>query len=149
MFQHLLVALDGSELANKALKVSLELAKAHNSKVTIVTSTDPINTGLGTGGFGMIDAASIVKQLEQIYAAQAKQILDAAKVTCSETGIDADTIYVPRQRAGDSILETAEKVGCDLIIMGSHGRQGLQKLLLGSQAAAVLAASKDPVLIVK
>lgn len=149
MFRHLLVATDGSELGDKALKVGLELAKTHISKITIVTSTDPISTGLGTGGFGMVDAASIVKQLEQIYAAEAKQILDAAKVASSEMGLEIGAVYVPRQRAADSILNTSEKFSCDVVIMGSHGRQGLQKLLLGSQAAAVLATSKIPVLIVK
>lgn len=149
MFHHLLVALDGSELANKALRVGLELARVHGSKITIVTSTDPISTGLGTGGFGTFDAASIIKQLEQIYAAEAKQILDAAKVACAEIGVEADAVYVPIQRAADSILKTSEKVQCDIVVMGSHGRQGLQKLLLGSQAAAVLAASKIPVLIIK
>jgi nucleotide-binding universal stress UspA family protein len=149
MFQHLLVALDGSELANKALKVSLELARSNGSKITIVTSTDPINTGLGTGGFGIVDKAAIIAQLEQVYAAEAKEILDAAKVASSEMGIDANTVYIPGQKAADSIVETSEKAGCDVVVMGSHGRQGLQKLFLGSQAAAVLAESKIPVLIVK
>lgn len=149
MFQHLLIALDGSELANKALKVGLELAKVQNSKITIVTSTDPIGTGLGTGGFGTIDKAGIIQQLEQVYASDAKQILDAALVASTEMGVEATAVYVPRQRAAESILETSEKAGCDVVVMGSQGRQGLQKLLLGSQAAAVLAASKIPVLIVK
>lgn len=149
MFKHLLVALDGSELADKALKLSLELAKTHGSKITIVTSTDPIDTGLGTGGFGLIDAASIIKQLEQAYADQANQVLDAAKKASSNAGVNAETLYVPNQRASHSILETSDKIGCDVVIMGSHGRRGLQRLLLGSQAAAVLAGSKVPVLIVK
>ena len=149
MFQHLLVALDGSDLANKALSIATELAKAHGSRMTILTSTDHIDTGLGTGGFGLIDAASIIKKLEQAYAAQAQEILDAAKDATSKGGVAAEILYVPRQKASDSILETSDRIGCDVVIMGSHGRQGLQQLLLGSQAAAVVAKSKIPVLIIK
>ncbi|WP_157959710.1 universal stress protein [Devosia submarina] len=149
MFHHLVVAVDGSELAERALRSSLELARVHGSRVTIITCTDPISAGLGTGGFGTFDAASVIKQLEQAYAAEANQVLDAAKKTSTEAGIDAETLYVPNQRAADSILENSEKLGCDLVVMGSHGRRGFQKLLLGSQAAAVLAGSKVPVLIIK
>lgn len=149
MFEHLLIASDGSELADRALLIGLQLSKAHGSKITVVTSTDPIETGLGTGGFGTFDAKSMIEKLEAIYSSQAAEIVEAARKKAAESNIKIDSVYVPGKRASDAIIDTANKVNCDVIIMGSHGRRGLQKLLLGSQAAAVLATSQVPVLIVK
>ncbi|SMQ85500.1 Nucleotide-binding universal stress protein, UspA family [Devosia lucknowensis] len=149
MFAHIMIAFDGSDLARKALDLGLQMAKPNGSRVTVVTSTDPIETGLGTGGFGTIDAKSLIDKLEVAYSAEASGILKAARAKAVAAGIEMNDAYVPGMRASDAILETAEKLGCDLVVMGSHGRRGLQRLILGSQAAAVLAASKVPVLIVK
>lgn len=149
MFAHVLIAFDGSDLASKALDLGLQLAKSNDSKVTVVTSTDPIETGLGTGGFGTFDAKSLIEKLEVTYSAEATGILKAARTRADAAGVELENVYVPGKRASDAILETTDKVGCDVVVMGSHGRRGLQRLLLGSQAAAVLGASKVPVLIVK
>lgn len=149
MFKNLLIALDGSELANKALAAGLEVAKKHGSSVIILTSTDPISTGIGSGGFGTLDAGPIIERLEEAYAAEARKILDAARQKAVEAGVDAETIHMPRHRPADGIIQTVEERGCDAVIMGSNSRRGLERLLLGSQAAAVLARSKVPVLIVK
>jgi nucleotide-binding universal stress UspA family protein len=149
MFKSLLIAIDGSELGDKALAAGAELAKAHGSKILMLTATDPVATGIGAGGFGTFDAGPIIVQLEDDYAAQAKKLLDAARQKLDASGIASETLHVPRHRPADAILEAVASHGIDTIVMGSHGRRGLGRLLLGSQASEVLARSSVPVLIVK
>lgn len=149
MFTSLLIATDGSELSNKALAAGLDLARLHGATVTIMTATDPVSTALGAGGFGAMDAGPILDQLDAAYAAQATQVLSAARDMADTAGIAVQTIHVPQQRPADAIVQTASERGCDTIVMGSHGRRGIQRMLLGSQAAEVLARATIPVLIVK
>ncbi len=149
MFKTLLIAIDGSELGDKALAAGIELAKLNGSKIAILTATDPVSTGIGSGGFGTIDAGNIIARLEESYTAQAKTLLDAARAKVEAAGLVAETFHAPRQRPADAILAAAGQQGSDLIVMGSHGRRGLGKLLLGSQAADVLSHAAIPVLIVK
>ena len=149
MFEKLLVAIDGSDLSNKALDAALDLAKTRGSQVTVLTATDPVNTVLGSGGFGTMNAATMLERLDEAYRDEAAKVLQAAKTRASEAGVEIDTVYVPRQRAADAIVQEAETRGCDTILMGSHGNRGLRKLILGSQAAEVLARSTVPVLILK
>ncbi|WP_193337840.1 universal stress protein [Devosia beringensis] len=149
MFNTLLIATDGSELGNKALAAGLDLAKLHGAKITIMTASDPVSSAIGAGGFGSIDAGPILIQLEERYAEEAQTILAAAAAKALEAGITAQTLHVPQHRPADAIVQTATELGCDTIIMGSHGRRGFQRLLLGSQAAEVLARASVAVLIVK
>jgi len=149
MFKTLLIATDGSDLGDKALAAGLALARTHGATVTILTATDPVSTGIGAGGFGTIDAGPIVARLEESYAAEAAKLLAAARQKAEAEGVAAETLHLPRHRPADGIVETADKLGADLIVMGSHGRRGLNRLLLGSQASEVLARARVPVLIVK
>lgn len=149
MFKTLLIATDGSDLANKALDAALELARLNGARLTILTATDPVSTGIGSGGFGMIDAGPIVARLEEAYAAEAANLLAAARHKAQGAGIQAEILHLPRHRPSDGIIEIAAEKDCDLIVMGSHGRRGIGRLLLGSQASDVLARASVPVLIVK
>lgn len=92
MFAHLLIAYDGSELAEKALDLSLQLAGKHGSAVTILASTEPIETGLGTGSFGAFDTKSINEKLEIGYSAAATGTLEAAENKAATTGITAESL---------------------------------------------------------
>ncbi|MFC3704105.1 universal stress protein [Devosia honganensis] len=149
MFKNLLIATDGSEPADRALASALDLARSHGARVLVLTATDPVSTGIGSGGFGTIDAGPIVARLEQSYAAEAERLLAAARQRAEAAGVAIETLHLPRRRPADTIVDIAAERGCDLIVMGSHGRRGLGRLLLGSQAAEVLARSPIPVLIVK
>lgn len=149
MFTSLLIATDGSELGDKAVSAGLDLAKAYGGKITIVTATDPVATGIGSGGFGAIDAGPVIARLEESYTAEASKILLAAKAKAEAAGIEAKTVHAARTRPAEAILDLAKKENADTIVMGSHGRRGFKRLLLGSQAAEVLAHAEMPVLIVK
>jgi len=75
--------------------------------------------------------------------------INAAAQTAKTAGVACELVHVPDQHPAEGIIATAEKNGCDLIVMASHGRRALGRLLLGSQVNEVLAHSKIPVLIVR
>ena len=148
MYKHILIATDGSELASRALAHGLVLAKELKAAVTLVTVTKP---------WAAMDMAHDVRQghpdpihqFENIAAASAKVILDAAAQKAKIAGIACELVHVPDQHPAEGIIATAENKGCDLIVMASHGRRAVGRLLLGSQASEVLAHSKVPALIVR
>ena len=148
MYKEILIATDGSELANRALAHGLELANEVKARVTIVTVTPPWSA-LDLAHEARLRKPDPIHQFEEMAAASAKVILDAAAQTAKMAGVACELVHVPEQHPAEGIIATAEKRGCDLIVMASHGRRALGRLLLGSQVNEVLAHSKIPVLIVR
>ena len=149
MYARILIATDGSELADRALDHAVQLAKLAGSEVTIVTVTEPAAI-VGTGYASM--AGGIVDPLPEIIEAQAKaarDLLDRAAKRAADQAITAKTILVDNSFAAEGIVATAAQIGAELIVMGSHGRRGLNRLLLGSQTNNVLAHTKVPVLVTR
>lgn len=149
MYTRIVVGIDGSELASKALRHAIALAKTSGARLFIVTSTEPSVLVTAGAEFMAVDTGAIVADLEDIKAKSARATLAAAEALVGGEGISVDKIHVPSSVAADAILKTAESQGADLIVMGSHGRRGLGRLLLGSQAAEVLSRATVPVLVVK
>jgi nucleotide-binding universal stress UspA family protein len=145
MYKHLLVATDGSDLAIKAVEHALALARALHAKVSVTTVTEPWEAVVVT-------EASIVfppADYDQAVAAQATQILTPVKELASAQHVICETVHVQNRQPGEGIVQTAEESGCDLIVMASHGRRGVSRLLLGSVANEVVTHSRVPVLIVR
>jgi nucleotide-binding universal stress UspA family protein len=149
MYAHILVATDGSELAGRALDHALGLAKDLGSKVTIVTVTEP--AALVGGGYGAVAGTAFdpIPELIEAQEEAAKGVLAKAVDVAKAAGIDAKTAYVSDSFPAEGIISTAGSVGADLIVMGSHGRRGFGRLLLGSQTSNVLAHTKVPVLVTR
>ena len=149
MYSRILITTDGSELAAKGLAQGFALAKALGAKVTVVTVSETW-TPMGVDAAGLaITEYALADEYDKASAAAAKNILDAAQRQATAAGIAIETLYVPRKHPSDAIVETAKTGGHDLIVMASHGRRGLDRLLLGSQATEVLTHSAIPVLVVK
>lgn len=149
MYSHILVAVDGSDLASRALDHALKLAKALGSQVTIVTVTEP--AALVGGGYGAV-AGTAYDPIPELIEAQeqgAKALLAKAVETAKAAGIDAKTAYVSDSFPAEGIISTANDIKADLIVMGSHGRRGFGRLLLGSQTSNVLAHTTIPVLVTR
>ena len=143
MYHHLLIAYDGSEIAQTALRQGIELAKIHNASLTVVTVTEPwhaFSAGETTVSFP-------IDEYETNVAKWADDVLAEARRMAAEAGIDCRTIHVDNKYPAEGILETAALQNCDLIVMSSHGHRGLTRLLLGSQATQVVTHSDRPVLI--
>jgi nucleotide-binding universal stress UspA family protein len=149
MYTRIVVGIDGSELATKALRHALALAKATGARLFVVIATEP--SVLVTAGSELlaVDTGAIIADLEEVKAKSAQAALAEAEELVAGEGLSIAKIHVPSSVAADAILKTAQQQGADLIVMGSHGRRGLGRLLLGSQAAEVLARTTIPVLVVK
>ena len=143
MYKHILIATDGSDLAGKALIQGLALAKDLAAKVTIVTVTEPWVTQMP----GEAAIAFPFEDYEAAVTANAAEILSKAGEVASKAGISCEKVHVKERYPSEGILETAKSRGCDLIVMASHGRRGLTRLMLGSQANNVVTHSTLPVLI--
>lgn len=149
MYQNILVATDGSDAAARALDQALALAKLLGSKVTVMTVTEP-SALIGAGYAGI--AGTIVDPIPELIQAldeAAKALLADASKKAEAAGVAVTTSVVPDSFPAEGIASKATEIGADLIVMGSHGRRGLGRLLLGSQTSNVLAHSKIPVLVTR
>lgn len=148
MYTRILIATDGSDLASQAVEHGLGLAKSVGAEVVILTVTE-LWSSLGMAGeaaFGELDS---VKSYENAAAEAAKDILANAAQRAGALGVPAETRQVKDRKPAEGILDIAELEDCDLIVMASNGRRGLQKMLVGSQTAEVIALSKRPVLVLR
>jgi nucleotide-binding universal stress UspA family protein len=144
MFKHILVPVDGSATALRAVDTAIGLAKAHGSRVTAVFVIDPYPfTGVGTDfAYGQADYLSAA-------TAEANTAIKAAKARFDAAGIAVDSSVIESHSAWRGVVEAADSAGADLIVMGSHGRKGLEKLELGSVTQAVLSHTRRSVLVVR
>jgi len=148
MYKQILIATDGSQLATKALEHGLALAKRDNAPVTVVTVTEPWPV-LEMAQRAREGRADPVGQFEAVAADAANRVLNDAAQRAGAAGVACDRVHVKDQRPAEGIIATAKDKGSDLIVMASHGRRGISRMWLGSQAYEVLAHSSVPVLIVR
>lgn len=144
MFKHLLVPVDGSSTSRQSIEKAIAIAEAFKSAVTVIYVIDPYAfTGVGTDfSYGQAEYLSSA-------TAEANEAIEAAKQAFQVHGISADASIVEGHAIYRGILETAKSVNADLLVMGSHGRRGLEKLMLGSVTSQVLSHAHLPVLVVR
>lgn len=143
MYKHILIATDGSELAQKAVGQGLALARALDAKALVVSITEPWRA---SGASDMVITFPL-EDYEKRAQEGATIVFGKAIDIARKVGVTCETLHVIDKYPAEGIVETAEKHGCDLIVMASHGRRGLSRMFLGSQAAKVVTLSKVPVLI--
>ena len=146
MFQHILIATDGSELAGKAERTGLALAKALGAKATAITVTEAWDA-LSMAALAERGVPNPVADYEQSASSAANRILWEVDEIAKQTGVHCATRHVKEMHPAEGILDAAKEYGCDLIVMASHGRRGISRLLLGSQANKVVTLSPVPVLV--
>lgn len=148
MYKRILIAIDGSELANRGLQHGLDLAKATGAKVDLVTVSEPWAMGMYDAmGWSVGYEASPEYRKEREQGAQA--ILKPALEAAADQGVEAEPHHVLDRYAAEGILQTAKDCASDLIVMTSHGRRGMSRVLLGSQTVEVLTHGSVPVLVVR
>lgn len=143
MFEHILIATDGSELADRAVAQGLELANVLDARVTAVTVTEPwpaVVTGEAALGFPL-------DEYNKSAAMNAARILTVVAERAKQLDLSCATTHVKDEFPAEGIIAACKTHGCALIVMASHGRRGLAKLFLGSQASRVLTLSPVPVLV--
>jgi nucleotide-binding universal stress UspA family protein len=143
MFRHILIPTDGSPLSEKALRNGLSLAKSLNARVTVLTVVEPFHV-LSLAPQQLADTEAAYKRHAHDAAAAA---LAAADRLAQGMSVPYETLELQHDDPHQAIVETAEKKGCDLIAMSSHGRRGMAAVMLGSVTAKVLTRSSLPVLV--
>ena len=148
MYANILLSTDGSDVAKKGVKQGIALAKALNAKATVITVTEPLDVDYGGGhAGGWIPSKEEFDRFNAARKESAGRVLDGVRAMVEQIGISAELLHVPNAYPAAAIIETAKSRGCDLIVMASHGRRGLRKLLLGSQTSLVLADGSVRVLV--
>lgn len=145
-YKTILVASDGSTLAKRAVEHASEMAKLTGAQLSVVTVSNPPPT-FSAAEIGWSVPGNVYEQIAAADKATAEQIFAQAK-SASAVAL-ASTLHIRNDSPAAGIMEAAQTLAADLIVMGSHGHSGLNKLLLGSQATKVLALATCPVLIVK
>ena len=146
-YHHLLVPTDGSELSAKAVQQAVELARALGARLTVfhVQSNFPISLV----GVGELVDPNTVEALVQAARQGAKRVLAEAAAVAEAAGVPCEQETVVHALPHVAIVDAAERLGTDLIVMASHGRRGVEGVLLGSETQRVLTHSRCPVLVVR
>jgi nucleotide-binding universal stress UspA family protein len=143
MFRHILIATDGSLLSDAALDKAMDFARESGAKVTVMMATEPFNAFWPKAA----QIALTKPSYEQYVTAEAARHLAEAERKAKSLGVQCNVMQVEQQQPYRAILDAAQKHGCDLIAMASHGRRGASALVLGSETTKVLTHSSIPVLV--
>lgn len=145
VYEHILVPLDGSPTAERGLQEAIRLAGELGSKLLLLHVIDD---------FPMLMEMSAISSFEagmQKSRELGQQILSQAQSQAAAAGVEASTVLreVTQSRVAEVVIEEAAKAACDLIVMGTHGRSGLSRLALGSDADRVARSTPVPLLLVR
>ncbi len=139
MYKHILIPSDGSELSMKGVQHGLGLAKEIGAKATIFVVSQPYQ----------MQSAVMVDSWREGQEEYVEEVFAKAKVEAQKLDVEVDAHRATNGSAADAIIDAADTLAYDLIVMASHGRRGISRLLLGSQTAEVVSHSPIPVLVVR
>ncbi|HVK54340.1 MAG TPA: universal stress protein [Burkholderiales bacterium] len=143
MFKRLLIPTDGSKLSEVAIQKGVQLARSVNAPITGLYVIPKFHV--------LTYRTEMLEETKEEFArdskAHAEKYLAVIAGMAQEYGVACETLSVVNDHPYEAIIQTAKDTDCDLIVMASHGRGGVQSVLLGSQTQKVLAHSKIPVLI--
>ena len=149
MYKQILVAVDGSETSNLALREAIKLAKDQKAKLRLIHVVDE------TPAYLMMDAEApyLVADLQKALQTVGQKVLSTCADVVREAGIEADTTLKTAKAIGQRIYEEIEEEAtrwpADLIVIGTHGRRGFRRLILGSVAEGVTRIATKPVLLIR
>lgn len=145
MYEHLLVPVDGSEISDRAMDASIELARKLNAAITgFVAEPDTSLPAVGR------HPSVVVREMEQAEAqaaAHANAVLQRFRARAQAAGVSFHGHFVRTAQVDDAIVKAADEQHCDMIVMVTHGRGAFGELLFGSHTKNVLARSKLPLLV--
>ena len=148
MYERILVATDGSELSQLAIHSAIDLALLMQAELVAIKVVRRDPTGYFEGSV-LLDQADADRLSEQ-FNVEAQRVVDAVKAAADARGVkDTRAVVVQSELVSEAIIETASLHHCDLIVMASHGRRGVQRLLMGSETLQGLTHSRIPVLVLR
>ena len=147
MYQKILVATDGSTLSRKAVMTAISLAQLCGAELVALKVVPRYPMSYFEGGMAM--EATEVARVEAQWSEHGQAIVDAVKKLASSKGVGVKAVIAKSDLVAEAIVLAAKKHKCDLIVMASHGRKGIKRLLLGSETQHVLTHSHIPVLVLR
>jgi nucleotide-binding universal stress UspA family protein len=141
-YRRILVPIDGSPTSNKALVAALNIARDGDGRVRIVHVIDEL--AFVTGFEASADVFDAIRGAAEAVLAEGAGIAKAAGVECETLLVDR-----PAQRLGDAIATAAKGWDADMVVVGTHGRHGLSRMLLGSGAEQIIRLAPVPVLVIR
>lgn len=147
MYKKILVAADGSAISKKAITAAVELASVSGGELIAVKVSPRFNQNYFEGAI-LLNLEEVAK-IEQAWGQSAQKVLDGVVKVAKAKGVNAKTFVVKSDVVSDALIAVAKKQKADLIVMASHGRKGIKRILMGSETQQVLTHSTVPVLVVR
>lgn len=144
MFKHILLATDGSAASEHAARLAVQLARIHGAKLTALYVVDPYPY-LGIGEANPLGFQAYMSAALQ-HASEAHA---GVMALCEQASVSCQPRVAEDVAAAAGIVQSARQVEADLVVVGSHGRTGVARLMLGSVASRVVAESPIPVLVAR
>ena len=146
MYQRILVPIDGSTTSNQGLDEAIKLAKLTGASLRVIHVVDALTFATGSelyGGF----ASDVIPQMREA----GEQIVEKARTRVKEQGVTVDSMLFDSlsTRVSDIVVDQANAWDADLIVIGTHGRRGVKRLMLGSDAEQIVRMAPVPVLLVR
>ena len=147
MYKKILVATDGSELSAKATTAAIDLAKLANAELLALTVVQHYVENYYEGALTLNPERT--REVETEWRAKGQKLVDAVRAQAEAQGVRCTAQVVKGTLVGEALIDTARDQNCDLIVMASHGRRGVSRLLMGSETQHVLTNSHIPVLVLR
>ncbi len=147
MYKKILVPIDGSPASNLGLNEAIKLAKDQGAKLRLFHLVDEYIAVSSADGMAFSNTDDLLESLRR----GGKKILEKAEALARRNGLTAESVMLESfgGRAADFIVEQANKWRADLIVLGTHGRRGVKRLVMGSDAEQVVRTTPVPVLLVR
>ena len=147
MYQRILVATDGSTLSKKAVASAISLAALTGAELVALKVVPRYPQSYFEGG--IVLQAGEVERIEKQWTESGQAVVDSVAKAGLAKGVKVKPVTARSDLVSDAIITSARKHKCDLIVMASHGRRGIKRLLLGSETQLVLTHSHIPVLVLR
>lgn len=146
MYKNILVPIDGSPTSKKALDEAVQLARLTGGRIHVLHVVDlyVAATGFEAAGAYMNDLRPVLVQSGEELLAKAKADVESSGVT-----VETEVFESVSQRVSEIIVERAKSLAADLIVLGTHGRRGIERIVMGSDAEQVVRTAPVPVLLVR
>jgi nucleotide-binding universal stress UspA family protein len=146
MYQKILVPVDGSATSSRGLQEAIKLAKLTGARLRLMHVVDSISFAAG-----MEVSMSVTNEMLKLMRESGEKMLAKARAKVEKAGLRVDTVLVDSMagRVCDLVIKQAEDWGAGLIVLGTHGRRGVGRMLLGSDAEMITRLSPVPVLLVR
>lgn len=147
MYRRILVATDGSTLSKKAVRNSVDIAAATGAELVALYVVPRYPVSYFEGALTI--SSEEISRTEKQWQEKGQAIVDSVAENAAASGVKAKAVVAHSDMVAESIISAARKYKCDLIVMASHGRKGIKRILLGSETQHVLTHSSLPVLVLR